>query len=91
MHKGGDVSHDLREGDGQALTRWRTMLAAEKLTSSRDSISEIGFALGYESEKSFSTGVQAGPELLAAPIRSPTYGAERLEGRHSSLTFPGTR
>jgi AraC-like DNA-binding protein len=37
------------------LTRWRMMLAADKLTSSRDSISEIGLALGYESEKSFST------------------------------------
>jgi AraC-like DNA-binding protein len=37
------------------LTRWRMMLAADKLTSSRESISEIGLALGYESEKSFST------------------------------------
>ena len=37
------------------LMRWRMMLAADRLTSSRDSISEIGLALGYESEKSFST------------------------------------
>jgi AraC-like DNA-binding protein len=37
------------------LTRWRMMLAADRLTSTRDSISQIGLALGYESEKSFST------------------------------------
>jgi AraC-like DNA-binding protein len=37
------------------LTRWRMTLAADRLTNSRDSISEIGLALGYESEKSFST------------------------------------
>jgi AraC-like DNA-binding protein len=37
------------------LTRWRMMLAADKLTGSRDSIAEIALALGYESEKSFST------------------------------------
>jgi AraC-like DNA-binding protein len=37
------------------LARWRMALAAEKLTHSRDSISSIGLALGYESEKSFST------------------------------------
>jgi AraC-like DNA-binding protein len=37
------------------LTRWRMMLAADRLINSRDSISEIGLALGYDSEKSFST------------------------------------
>ncbi|WP_144150328.1 AraC family transcriptional regulator [Paraburkholderia sp. BCC1885] len=37
------------------LTRWRMMLAADKLTHSRDSVSEIGLALGYESEKAFSS------------------------------------
>jgi AraC-like DNA-binding protein len=37
------------------LTRWRMTLAANRLTQSRDSVAEIGLALGYESEKSFST------------------------------------
>jgi AraC-like DNA-binding protein len=37
------------------LTRWRMTLAADRLTNCRDSIFEIGLALGYESEKSFST------------------------------------
>ncbi|MEX3941156.1 AraC family transcriptional regulator [Paraburkholderia sp. BR10937] len=37
------------------LTRWRMTLAADRLAHSRDSIYEIGLAVGYESEKSFST------------------------------------
>lgn len=37
------------------LTRWRMMQAADRLISSRQSLAEIGAALGYESEKSFST------------------------------------
>jgi AraC-like DNA-binding protein len=36
------------------LTRWRMVLAADKLTSSRDSISTVAAALGYESESAFS-------------------------------------
>lgn len=36
------------------LTRWRMLQAAERLTSSRQSLAEISAALGYESEKSFS-------------------------------------
>ena len=34
---------------------WRMMQAADRLTSTRQSLAEIGLALGYESEKSFST------------------------------------
>jgi AraC-like DNA-binding protein len=37
------------------LTRWRMMRAADRLANSHDSISAIGCAFGYESEKSFST------------------------------------
>ncbi|HQT62403.1 MULTISPECIES: DUF2867 domain-containing protein [unclassified Acidiphilium] len=37
------------------LTRWRMLQAAEKLTTSRQSLAEISWALGYESEKFFST------------------------------------
>jgi AraC-like DNA-binding protein/uncharacterized protein YaiE (UPF0345 family) len=36
------------------LTRWRMLRAAERLTTSRQSLAEISSALGYESEKSFS-------------------------------------
>lgn len=37
------------------LTRWRMMLAGDRLTSSTASVSEIALALGYESESAFST------------------------------------
>ena len=37
------------------LTRWRMLLAGDRLTNSSDSISEIARSLGYESESSFST------------------------------------
>ncbi|MPV55702.1 AraC family transcriptional regulator [Burkholderia sp. HI2761] len=57
------------------LTRWRMMLAADRLTHSRDSVSEIGLALGYESEKSFSTAFKR------VMNRSPRqYGRQRKAG-----------
>jgi AraC-like DNA-binding protein len=37
------------------LTRWRMMLAGDRLSSSRDSVSLIAASLGYESESAFST------------------------------------
>ena len=37
------------------LTRWRMMLAGDRLTNSEDSISVIALSLGYESESAFST------------------------------------
>ncbi|WP_395067807.1 AraC family transcriptional regulator [Paraburkholderia silvatlantica] len=57
------------------LTRWRMMLAADRLTHSRDSVSEIGLALGYESEKSFSTAFKR--MMKCSPRR---YGRQRNAG-----------
>jgi AraC-like DNA-binding protein len=37
------------------LTRWRMLLAGDRLVNSSDRISAIGLSLGYESESSFST------------------------------------
>ncbi|CCV13947.1 AraC family transcriptional regulator [Mesorhizobium sp. STM 4661] len=37
------------------VTRWRMMLAAERLMSSRDPLSRIASSVGYESENSFNT------------------------------------
>jgi AraC-like DNA-binding protein len=36
------------------LTRWRMLLAGDRLTNSRDRISAIAHSLGYESESAFS-------------------------------------
>jgi AraC-like DNA-binding protein len=37
------------------LTRWRMLLAGDKLVTSGDSVAAIALALGYESEAAFST------------------------------------
>jgi AraC-like DNA-binding protein len=37
------------------LTRWRMLLAGDKLTNSGDAVSAIAVSLGYESESAFST------------------------------------
>lgn len=37
------------------LTRWRMMLAADRLSHGRDSLAQIAAALGYESENAFNT------------------------------------
>lgn len=37
------------------LTRWRMLLASDRLRNGDDSISSIAFSLGYESESAFST------------------------------------
>jgi AraC-like DNA-binding protein len=37
------------------LTRWRMLLAGDRLTNASDSISVIALSLGYESESAFST------------------------------------
>jgi AraC-like DNA-binding protein len=37
------------------LTRWRMLLAGDRLTSSSDPVSAIALSLGYESESAFST------------------------------------
>ena len=48
------------------LTRWRMMLAADRLTNSRNSVAEIGLMLGYVSEKSFSTAFK---RVMSCPPR----------------------
>src|SRR5579859_5352117 len=37
------------------LTRWRMLLAGDRLENSKDSVSAIALSLGYESESAFST------------------------------------
>jgi AraC-like DNA-binding protein len=57
------------------LTRWRMTLAADRLTNSRDPISEIGLALGYQSEKAFSTAFK---RVMNCPPRQYGRGREKL-------------
>jgi len=57
------------------LTSWRMLLAADRLTTSRDSISEISASLGYQSESAF------GAAFKRVNDCSPRqYGRERNRG-----------
>jgi AraC-like DNA-binding protein len=53
-------SERFRELSGETpiayLTRWRMILAGEKLVEGRETIARIASSLGYESEHAFSTG-----------------------------------
>jgi hypothetical protein len=57
--KGRAIALKFKERAGHSpfdyLTRWRMLLAGDKLTSSGDSVSVIARSLGYESESAFST------------------------------------
>src|SRR5262249_17087959 len=55
------------------LTRWRMLLAADKLTNSGDSISEIGLSLGYESESAFSTAFK---RVMGCSPRQYSHGRQ---------------
>ena len=63
------------------LTRWRMLLAADRLKNSRDSISEIAPSLGYESESAFSTAFK---RVMGCSPRQ--YG----RGRRPALPSGGT-
>ena len=54
------------------VTRWRMLLAGDRLTNSADPVAEIALSLGYESESAFSTAFKR--VMGCAPRR---YGRER--------------
>jgi AraC-like DNA-binding protein len=63
------------------LTRWRMLLAGDRLASSSDPISVIALSLGYESESAFSTAFKR--VMDCSPRRysrgrtpAPSYGGE---------------
>ncbi|WP_038387475.1 AraC family transcriptional regulator [Bradyrhizobium elkanii] len=62
------------------LTRWRMIQAADRLSTSRQSLAEIGIAFGYESEKSFSTAFR---RVMNCSPRE--YGRRQGENQVSSL------
>lgn len=53
------------------LTRWRMLLAGDKLTNSTDPISAIAQSLGYESESAFSTAFR---RVMGCPPRRYSRG-----------------
>jgi AraC-like DNA-binding protein len=86
----------FKEAVGKApmdyLTRWRMLLAGDRLAHSRDAISAISLSLGYESESAFATAFkrvmgcsprQYGRAFQAASI-APDDGEERAEGNQEA-------
>ncbi|GAB0113378.1 AraC family transcriptional regulator [Acidisoma sp. C75] len=65
------------------LTRWRMLQAAEKLTTSRQSLGEIGASLGYDSEKSFSAAFR---RVMRQPPRQ--YARHANEGAARAAPRP---
>ena len=59
------------------LTRWRMLLAGDRLIQSDDPVSAIALSLGYESESAFSTAFKR--VMGCPPRRYGRQGEERLE------------
>ncbi|HEX4196498.1 MAG TPA: AraC family transcriptional regulator [Caulobacteraceae bacterium] len=73
------------------LTRWRMLLAADRLANGAEPISVIALSLGYESESAFSTAFKrvmgrsprqysrGGAPAPSLPVEAPAIRAGRLE------------
>jgi AraC-like DNA-binding protein len=82
----------FKEAVGEApmeyLTRWRMLLAADRLENSSDPISNIAFSLGYESESAFSTAFKRvmgrSPRQFGRDpkLDSPSQGEEMSRANH---------
>jgi AraC-like DNA-binding protein len=74
------------------LTRWRMLLAGDRLSNSSDPVSAIALSIGYESESAFSTafrrvmGCSPRQYTRARNLASPSHG-ER-EGAHARRLEP---
>lgn len=68
------------------LTRWRMLVAGDRLTNSSDPLSDIALSLGYESESAFSTAFKrvmgCSPRQYSRGRSStfPSQGAEQAGG-----------
>lgn len=61
------------------LTRWRMLLAGDRLTNSSDSIFEIALSLGYESESAFSTAFK---RVMGCSPRQYSRGRNPVSPNH---------
>ena len=61
------------------LTRWRMLVAGDRLTTSGDPISAIALSLGYESESSFSTAFK---RVMGCSPRQYSRGRNLVSASH---------
>ena len=73
------------------VTRWRMLLAGDRLMHSSDPVSAIARSLGYESESAFSTAFKRSHRLCATAIWSRTRRTRANPGRSSSRRPTRTR
>jgi AraC-like DNA-binding protein len=70
------------------LTRWRMLLAGDRLENSSEPVSAIALSLGYESESAFSTAfkrVMAAPPRRYGRGRGRTPAASHGQGGHAAF------
>jgi AraC-like DNA-binding protein len=67
------------------LTRWRMLLAGDKLVNSSDPISVIALSLGYESESAFSTAFK---RVMGCSPRQYSRGRNPASASHSEGKLP---
>jgi AraC-like DNA-binding protein len=66
------------------LTRWRMLLAAERLRHSDDAVSAISLSLGYESESAFSTAFK---RVMGCPPRQYARAQDRFDAPEPAANF----
>jgi AraC-like DNA-binding protein len=77
------------------VARWRMLLAADKLETSRDSVSTIALSLGYESESAFSTAFKrvmgCSPRQYSRAVRtgSRPHSPQALHAGRSARGYAG--
>jgi AraC-like DNA-binding protein len=78
----------LGETPIEYVTRWRMLLAAERLETTRDPLSAIAPDLGYESESAFSTAFK---RVMGCPPRAYRAVGTRADARCWEWTEDGGR
>jgi AraC-like DNA-binding protein len=68
------------------LTRWRMLVAGDRLTNSGDPISVIALSLGYESESAFSTAFK---RVMGCSPRQYGRGLNRASPSHGEREAAG--
>jgi AraC-like DNA-binding protein len=61
------------------LTRWRMLVAGDRLTNSNDALSDIALSLGYESESAFSTAFK---RVMGCSPRQYSRGQSSVASSH---------
>ncbi len=80
------------ESPMEYLTRWRMMLAGDRLTNSGDPISVIALSLSYESESAFGTAFKrvmgCSPRQYSRSCKPVSPSQNRREAARANLLEP---